>query len=309
MKLTRKLFIISFVLVFAVISISMVSYGAEDELIVLHTNDIHGRIEVDDDLMGFPYIASVVEEYRNDYENVLVLDAGDVIHGRPITDKLDGRSTVEIMNFVGYDAMTIGNHDFNFGQERLLELEDMMEFDLIAANVERDGEKLFNPYVVKEVGDYTIGIFGMATSDTYSTTHPDNVEGIDFTDMAEAAEEYVNVLRNEYDVDMVIGLTHVGLEDSTEIANQVDGIDLIVDGHSHSLLQEGEWHNDTLIAQANEYTKYLGKVEIGFGADELDMTASVMSAEDVKAEYEPNEDVEKMLKEFNDEVVEIMLGN
>lgn len=309
MKLTKKLLIISFVMVFAVMTISMVGYGAGDDLIVFHTNDIHGRIEIGEDYMGFPYIASVVEEYRENYDHVLVLDAGDVIHGRPIANKLNGRSVVETMNLTGYDAMTIGNHDFNYGYEGLLELEEIMKFDLIAANVEKDGELLFNPYVVKEIGDYTVGIFGMATSETYSSTHPDNVRGIDFTDMVEAAEKYVDILRNEYGVDMVIGLTHVGLSNSSEIARQVDGIDLIVDGHSHSLLQEGEWHNDTLIVQSNEYTKYLGKVEIGFTDNGPEMTASLMSSEDVKAEYTANEDIIKMLEGFNDEVLEIMLGN
>jgi len=308
MRLTKKLFVISFVLVFAVLSISMVGYSADD-LIVLHTNDIHGRIEADDGLLGFPYIASVIEDYRENNENVLVFDAGDVLHGRAITNELEGRSAVEIMNSIGYDAMTIGNHDFNYGYQKLLELEGTMEFDLIAANVEKDGELLFNPYVVKEVGDYSVGIFGMATSETYSSTHPDNVEGIDFTDVKEAARQYVDVLRNEHGVDLVVGLTHVGIDASTELANQVDGIDLIVDGHSHTLLQEGEWHNDTLIVQANEYTKYLGKVEISLGTDQPEMTASLMSAEDVKAEYEPDQDVIDMLDEYNEEVVEMILGN
>ena len=309
MKLTRKLLVISFVMIFAVMSISMVGYGAGDDMIVLHTNDIHGRIEIDDDYMGFPYIASVIEEYRENYEHVLVLDAGDAIHGRPITDRLQGESTVETMNFIGYDVMTIGNHEFNFGYERLLELADMAEFDLIAANVEKDGELLFNPYVIREVGNYTVGIFGLATSATYSTTHPDNIRGIDFTDMAEATERYVDILRNDYGVDMVIGLGHIGLSASSDVVTQVAGVDLFVDGHSHSLLREGEWHNDTLIVQANEYTKYLGKVEIGFETDGPEMTASVMAFEDVTAEFNPNEDVVTMLEDYRAEVRRIMLGN
>ena len=309
MKLTRKLLIISFVMVFAVMSISMVGYGAGDDLIVLHTNDIHGRIEIGDDYMGFPYIASVIEEYRQNYEHVLVMDAGDTIHGRPITDRLYGESTVELMNFIGYDVMVPGNHDFNFGYERLLELEEIMEFDLVAANVEKDGELLFNPYVIREVGDYTIGIFGLATSATYSTTHPDNIRGIDFTDMAAATERYVDVLRNDYGVDMVIGLGHIGLSASSDVVTQVAGVDLFVDGHSHSLLREGEWHDDTLIVQANEYTKYLGKVEIGLGVDRPEMTASVMSSDNVKAEFTANEDVITMLDDFRAEVRSIMLGN
>lgn len=280
--------------------------GAVD-LIILHTNDIHGRIEIGDGIMGMPYLTSLVEYYRNHYDHVLVMDGGDTIHGRPITDRLEGTSTVATMNYAGYNVMVPGNHDFNFGYERLLELEEEMEFNLVAANVFKDGELLFNPYVVFEVGEYKVGVFGLATSDTYTTTHPQNIVGIEFGDMIEASEKYVDILRNQEQVDLVVALGHVGLTPTRQITAAVEGIDLFVDGHSHSRLPEGVWNYGTLIVQAYEYSKYLGKVEITFN-DEISMLASLISAEEAMSRVDPNSTVMEMLEEFRADVRRAIMG-
>ncbi len=279
------------------------------ELVILHTNDIHGRIEVDEGRLGMAYISSLIAYHRDQYEHVLVLDAGDTIHGRPITDRLEGESTVVAMNKAGYDVMVPGNHDFNFGYEKLLELEEMMTFDLVATNVFKDGELLFNPYVVKEVGAYTVGIFGLATSATYTTTHPRNIVGIEFGNMEEASRKYVEILRTEYNVDLVIALGHVGIKDSSEVVTQVAGIDLFVDGHSHSRLPEGEWVSDTLIVQAHEYGNYLGKVSIDLSGEEPIFEASLISAEAARDLVDPDEEMNELMQEFRDEVVRRLLGN
>ncbi len=286
---------------------------AAQELIILHTNDIHGRINsnLEDGQLGMPLIASLVEQYRNNYDNVLVMDAGDTIHGRPITDRLQGRSTVETMNIAGYDVMVPGNHDFNFGYQRLLELEDKMDFSLVAANVFKDGDLLFTPYVIKETPDYKVGIFGLATPDTYSTTHPNNIEGIEFGDMVEAAQKYVAHLQ-EKEVDLIVALGHVGFGrnyPSTDIVKEVKGIDLFVDGHSHSRLSQGEWHHDTLFVQAHEYTNYLGQVIIDFQNGEPQLSASLISAAEAQEKVSPQEEMETLLEDFADEVRQIMLGN
>jgi len=309
MKSMQRVFLIGIVtaLLFAGFSVTVV---AGSDLIILHTNDIHGRIEMDEGLLGMPYIASIIEDYRERYDHVLVMDAGDTIHGRPITNTLYGESAVNTMNAAGYDIMVPGNHDFNFGYERLLELEKEMEFDLIAANVFKEGELLFNPYVIREVGDYKIGVFGLATPDTYSTTHPDNIVGIEFGDMAEAAEKYVNILRNDYEVDLVVALGHVGFGrnyHSPDVAQEVEGIDLFVDGHSHSRLPEGEWHYGTLFVQAYEYTKYLGRVQIDLSGEEPVMEASLLSPDDVE-HLEPSQELIKLLEEARDEARAKMLG-
>ena len=129
------------------------------DLVILHTNDMHARIEpnVDNEILGMPYIAALVRHYRAMYPHVLVIDAGDTLHGRPISDRLHGESTVKAMNLAGYDFMVPGNHDFNFGYDRLLELQEMMDFTLLGANVYKDGERLFRDYaVVEAAGSVTL---------------------------------------------------------------------------------------------------------------------------------------------------------
>ncbi len=283
------------------------------DLVILHTNDMHGRIEPDLDnaIMGMPYIAALVAQYREQYPNVWVMDAGDTIHGRPITDRLYGESTIEAMNMAGYDFMAPGNHDFNFGYDRLMALEEQMEFQLLAANVYKDDVQLFTPYSVQEVAGKRVGILGLATSDTYTTTHPDNIRDLEFRDMVSTAQHYVDILRSDYGVDMVIVLGHVGFGrnyPSTDITAAVSGIDLFVDGHSHSTLPEGEMHNGTLFVQANEYSHYLGRVYIDLSGDEPVMAASLIPAADAFA-VEPVEAVVEYLAEARVEVRRRLLGN
>jgi len=164
-------------------------YDFSNELIILHTNDIHGRIEEDNNRIGMAKTASLIEEYRNFYDNVLVLDAGDTIHGMTIVNELEGLSAVETMNIAGYDIMVPGNHDFNFGYQRLLELEEMMEFELISANIYKDGELLFKPYTIKEFNDFTVGVFGLTTPYTEKAANPRYVRGLEFTNMAQEAKK------------------------------------------------------------------------------------------------------------------------
>ena len=306
----RKIVLAMTLLAFLLVTVFSTA-AAADELVVLHTNDIHGRVDVDEGLLGMPYVGALIDDHRQQHENVLVMDAGDTIHGRPIVNLLDGESAVGLMNEAGYDVMVPGNHDFNFGYERLLELEEMMEFELVAANVEKDGELLFDPYVIKDMGAFEVGVFGLATPDTYATTHPDNIEGIEFTDMVDAASEYVSLLQDE-GVDLIVALGHVGFagdHPSDEVAEEVDGIDLFVDGHSHDRLSEGEWRHDTLFVQAYEYTKDLGRVYVDLSGEQPVMEAELISAEEGKDLVEPDAVLEEMLEDYSDQATEIMLGN
>ncbi len=310
MKTGKFLLVFSLLLTFLVISfVGNPVFTAADDLIILHTNDIHGRIETDEGMLGLPGVSALISEHRNNYEHVLVLDAGDTIHGRAITNILEGESAVIAMNRAGYNVMVPGNHDFNFGYERLLELEGMMEFDLIAANVEKEGELLFDPYVIKEMGDYKIGIIGLATPATVHTTHPRNIVGLEFTDMSTAAEKYAAVLQNE-GVDLLVVLGHVGLEGnhpSTAVAEQVDGIHLFVDGHSHDRLEEGMWHEDTFFVQAYEYTKVLGRVRVNFQNSIPEMTADLIDADTVELVLE--QEMMDLMEELRAEARNKMLGN
>ncbi len=277
------------------------------DMIVLHTNDIHGRVEIneEDGQMGLPYIASVIEDYRSRYENVLVLDAGDTIHGRPITNVLEGETTVSIMSQIGYDVMSPGNHDFNFGYRRILELEQEMTPDYVSANVYEDGETILNPYTIRQVGDYTVAVFGLTPTYTVDVVRAEHIEGLEFRDELETAQYYGSYLREEYDVDLVVALANSS--HAEEVVSRTENVDLFVNGRAHRLHPEGEWYGDMLHVKAGKYSEHLGVVEINFG-ERLDMSARVLSAADVMAAYEFNEDVQARLDEFRSEAARIRLG-
>lgn len=240
--------------------------AAPTKLQIIHFNDIHSRVEESDSSIGYAKAATLIKKLKADNPNTLVLDAGDTFHGQTIANLVRGESIVEIMNKLGFDAMTTGNHDYNYGYARLLELADQAEFPVLAANVyKEDGTRLLEPYTIKTVGDVKVAIFGLATPETLFKTHPNNVKGLKFADPVAEAKTMVSELRDKADV--VIALVHLGLDESSKetsrlVAEQVAGIDLIVDGHSHTVLEKGLEAGDTLIAQTGEYGHNVGVVEL-----------------------------------------------
>src|SRR6056297_318942 len=274
---------------------------------IVHTNDTHGRIVEDGYAgnIGFAKIATLIENKRAENPNTLVLDAGDALHGQTIAQLNEGESVVKIFNEIGYDAMTAGNHDFNYGKERLLELSEMAEFPILAANIYADSYENFLPeYVIKEVGGVKVGIFGLATPETKFKSHPKNTEGLEFFDSVIIAKLMVAELKNQ--VDVVVALSHLGMDQSSTersdlIAEYVDGIDLIVDGHSHTVLEEGMMVGDTMIVQAGEYDKFLGVVDMVVeGSNVKSITPSLIPQEEGIA-VEPHSGVTEIIEEVQEE--------
>lgn len=239
---------------------------APTKLQIIHFNDVHSRVEESETSIGYARAAALIAELKADNPNTLVLDAGDTFHGQTIANLVRGESIVEILNAIGVDAMVTGNHDYNYGYERLIELAGQADFPVLAANVYKaDGSRLLEPYTIKTVGDVKVAIFGLATPETLYKTHPNNVQGLTFADPVEEAKGIVSELQGKADV--VIALVHLGLDESSEVvsrhvAEQVSGIDLIVDGHSHTVLEQGLKAGDTLIVQTGEYSNNLGVVEL-----------------------------------------------
>jgi 5'-nucleotidase / UDP-sugar diphosphatase len=172
------------------------------QLTVLHTNDIHGHVESwvgwDGELSGrtvggFDRLASAVERVRKDAKNVLLLDAGDAIGDTLAAASTKGKALIELMNAVGYDAMTLGNHEPDFGMEVLRERIKEARFDVVAANVVESGSKrLFTkPYVIRSVGNLRVAILGIAYPNTPLTTARKNVAGYEFLQAQQTAAEYV----------------------------------------------------------------------------------------------------------------------
>ncbi|SFI09985.1 5'-nucleotidase [Tindallia magadiensis] len=286
----------------------------EETLVILHTNDIHGRVsEGRFDGMGLERIATLVNGYREKHDNVLLLDAGDAIHGMPIATIERGASIIRIMNAMGYDLLVAGNHEFNYGKERLSELDNISDFPIIAANilVEDTEEHFLTPYVIYEYDDFTVGVFGLATPETLYKSHPDGTKGLLFADPVESAKAMVEELEDR--VDIMIALAHLGIDEgslynetSIGVAEQVEGIHLIVDGHSHHKLNEGLLVNDTLIVMAEEYAKNLGVVEITLVDGEFSSITARLHEKEESMELEPDPDVLKVIEDVIENQQEIL---
>ena len=319
---------VSLALVFGLILGAMPDISfAEDAktLTILHTNDIHGRFEFQDPegrepSIGFARLKAKVDQMKGEDPNTLVLDAGDTFHGTVDINLSKGEAMVDLMNLVGYDAMVPGNHDFNFGYDRLIELKGLTDFPIIAGNIVKDEDNStdFDPYEVFELDNgLKVGVFGLATEETKYKSHPDNTEGITFSDYMEASRDAVAELNNE-GVDIVVGLAHVGIDEETnvtteDVANEVAGIDVIIDGHSHTELPEGKMVGDTLIAQTGSHLQSMGIVELEFDGEKVSSkTASLFTVGDAVDEgLEEDKDVKKkiddMIKE-NEKVKEEVIG-
>ncbi|MGG7144857.1 5'-nucleotidase C-terminal domain-containing protein [Clostridium nigeriense] len=284
------------------------------EITLFHTNDSHGRVIKDSSIIGIDVISAI----KKSTANSLLLDAGDTLHGLPFATLNKGEDIVSLMKLAGYDAMAPGNHDFNYGYERLLELRDIAaqgdnEFSIISSNVMKGNESLLDSNIIKEVQGVKIGIFGLSTPETAYKTNPNNVIGIDFTDPVESAKKQVEELKKN-GADIIVALAHIGIDESSEVvstmvADQVDGIDVIIDGHSHSELSEGiTTENGTLIASTGEYENNLGKVVLTIDKDSnkiVNKVASLISKSET-TEIQADEAVTNKITEINNEQSDIL---
>lgn len=275
---------------------SMPLFAKETVIKILHTNDTHARVEDDGkSIIGFAKLAGYVQEEKKE-GNLLVLDAGDMFQGLPFANLAQGKSIIDIANAVGYDAMTLGNHEFDYGTPNILEIISKLNYPVIASNFTKDEENVVDSYIVKEFDGVKVGIFGMATEETAFKSHPKNTEGYKFEDMIQAAQENVQLLKDKEKVDVVIMLAHLGLDEgdytSDLVAKQVEGIDLIIDGHSHTKLENGRQVGNTLIVSTGEYFSNVGEVELVVDPDEdkVSVKASLLGYEDF-ADVTPDQTV------------------
>ncbi len=287
------------------------------KLTIVHVNDVHGRIEEgSNDGMGFAKMMTVVKELKAQNPNLLLLNAGDTIHGLPIVTVSKGEVMIKLMNEMGFHAMAPGNHDFNYGYDRLVELKKLAEFPIIAANiVKNDGTRDFSAYEIKEIDGVKVGIFGLATPETKFKANPKYTEGIDFEDPLKTAKAMVEDLKDK--VDIIIALAHIGDDEdadpsSLEIAEKVEGIDVLVDGHSHSLYPEGKLINNTLVVQAEDYVKNIGIVNIELKDGEIIKKEAKLFTKDDAKDVIPDEGIAKLIEGFkseNKEVTDVVIGS
>jgi 5'-nucleotidase/UDP-sugar diphosphatase len=255
--------------IMAVAAISPAIAADAVEVTIFHVNDVHGRMDpfvptgATEDVGALSKVAAYVAERRKaEGANIMLLSAGDMVHGTNIVNLFGGLPMIEVMNNMGFAAMTLGNHEFNYGQEQLLALEEAAKFPLTAANVvyEADGTNFVDAWAIIDIAGVKFGVFGLSPLETPIVTHPKNVLGLAFIDPVTVAEACVAALADK--VDVIVCLSHLGYGPDKELAAAVKGIDIIVGGHSHTVVAAPEKVGDTIIVQAGEWAGNLGELKI-----------------------------------------------
>lgn len=246
---------------------------ASETLTLLHVNDFHGRIfsYIDKGVDtvrpsgGAAYLAAMVADQRSrNPEGVILLAAGDMFQGTPVSNIFRGKPVLDVMNRLQFDAMILGNHEFDWGRAVLDDILAQARFPFVSANVKDfKGSYLNNvkPYVILERKGLKIAVIGLATPETSYTTKPDNVSGLSFLDPVMVLPSVIDQARGE-GAQIVVLLTHLGLDDDRKVAAAVPGIDVIVGGHTHTAVTDPLVVGKTIITQAGNNGLYLGVLEL-----------------------------------------------
>ncbi|SDL09882.1 5'-nucleotidase/hypothetical protein/2',3'-cyclic-nucleotide 2'-phosphodiesterase / 3'-nucleotidase / 5'-nucleotidase [Franzmannia pantelleriensis] len=308
-------------------------------LTLFHTNDLHGRTD------AYPQLVSTLDKARERHGDGLLLDAGDIFSGTLYFTEFHGQDAVEFMNLMGYDAFVPGNHEFDLGDpeeghQALAAFFEAAEFPIVAANMDFSaspefeallgdslaespaGGMIHDGIVVEHQGE-RIGIFGLNTEDTPNISSPGSVS---FSDYRETAEAMVERFEAE-GIDKIIALTHLGYDTDPSVGNDlllaqhVEGIDIIIGGHSHTRLDpptlvtenhRGETMAPTVIGQAGEYGEYLGVMEVIFDGDGMvvDVSGELLSVADSEADPQAAEMLEPYtaaIETLRDEAIGVAL--
>lgn len=210
--------------------------------VILHTNDVHGNIK------DYAKVAALKQEYLDRGADVTLLDAGDFSQGSVYVSVSKGADAVTMMNAAGYELVTLGNHEFDFGVEQLLKNLNSAQFEVICANVmDSNGKLYYDPVAIRELSGSgrKIGVIGLETPEAQTKTNPALIKGVKFLadqEMYDAASQHVKQLRDE-GCEIVIALAHLGVDESSEpnrsydLLKNVEGIDFVIDGHSHTTMK------------------------------------------------------------------------
>ena len=263
--------------IFTLIVLLSITIGLQAQnLVILHTNDTHSRIEpvpetdkYNPDLGGVARRASYVEKVRNENDNVLLFDAGDFLQGTPYFNLFKGEVEIETMNLLQYDAITLGNHEFDYGMDVLVDIVKKAKFPIVCTNYDfsdTEIENIIKPYHIIYKDGVKIGIVG-ANIDPLGLVASTHYEGVKFLPLTETINETAAMLRNELNCDMVIVLSHTGIRTELELAENSRNVDIIIGGHSHTFMSEPSIRNnldgkEVTIFQTNGRGVYVGRIDV-----------------------------------------------
>ena len=269
------------------------------KLTLLHSNDMHGDFlaeNVSDELVGgVSMLSGYISKVKAEEKNVLYCIAGDMFRGSVIDSEYLGYSTIEIMNMLAPDVVTIGNHETDYGLSHLLFMEKCARFPIINANlyIKANGVRLFRPYYIAEIDGMKILFIGILTEEVMSSAANEKIIG-SLVDIADAADEVRKICDafNGVDIDFTVLLTHIGFENDKKLAASLDpslGIDVIIGGHSHTFLDEPAKVNDILIVQAGTGTDQIGRFDIIIDTDTNSVESYTWKAVPITASTCPND--------------------
>lgn len=295
--------------------------GTADEVVIYHTNDTHGYLSGDgSSVIGIDQVAGLKESTPGS----ILVDAGDATPGLPLASLTKGSDVIELMNLAGYDLMTAGNHEFDFGTEQFLFNVAKAGFPILAANIYRNGQPLLagtqggnnGCHTVIERDGVKIGFFGLTTVETATSTNPAGISDLEFRDEVETAKNEIEELEKE-GVDAIIAVGHMGNTDapctSEDLTKAMTGdyqgkIDVIIDAHSHTV--ENTEINDTLIVQTGSNMAGIGKLTLEISDTDVTAVEERLTPADL-ADVTPDAEVTERLAQIQDsqaDMLETTLG-
>jgi len=282
---------------------------------ILHSNDMHGDFLAEMKgaegrlIGGLSLLSGYINKVRKEEENVLFVISGDMVQGSLIDSEYKGISTIEIMNYLAPDVVALGNHEFDYGLPHLLFLEKMANFPIVNANlyIKQYNKRMMRPYIILKMAGFDILFTGIITEKVMDSLKQDKLIG-SFISLEEASKE-VGKITNAYkndDIDLTILLTHIGFESDVELASLLRkewGVDIIIGGHSHTILDKPYKVNGILVAQAGVGTDQIGRFDIIVDDDTnsiIDYKWQLIPIDNNLAE--PDEKLEEFIDSFKEEV-------
>ena len=292
--------------------------GEEKDTVILHTNDVHGRIVEEKGVIGDAKLATVIEQERaKSNQTTLVVDAGDAFQGLPISNSTKGEARAEILNKMQYDAMAVGNHEFDFGLDEAKKYKEILKFPLLSSNTYVNGARLFEASTIvdkdKTVEGDEFVVIGVTTPETATKTHPKNVKGVTFTDpiseVNKVIEEVQAKVRAEgKDYKHYVVLAHLGVDTTTPVewrgSTLAEALSknprlkgkrvTVIDGHSHTV-ESTTYGDNVTYNQTGSYLHNVGKIT--YKSRQLLGNPTQIPAADAK-KLPANPTVEKLVKDI-----------